>query len=93
MLVYFMWGVSEVLKCFEEVVFICEYKYDGQRVQIYVLEGGEVKIFSRNQEDNIGKYLDIISCIFKIKFLLVIFFILDIEVVVWDWEKKQIQLF
>ncbi|KAM6154137.1 DNA ligase 1 isoform 2-T2 [Erethizon dorsatum] len=86
-------GVSEVLKRFEEAAFTCEYKYDGQRAQIHVLEGGEVKIFSRNQEDNTGKYPDIISRIPKIKLPSVTSFILDTEAVAWDQEKKQIQPF
>ncbi|XP_052026815.1 DNA ligase 1 isoform X4 [Apodemus sylvaticus] len=86
-------GVREVLKRFEEVDFTCEYKYDGQRAQIHVLEGGEVKIFSRNQEDNTGKYPDIISRIPKIKHPSVTSFILDTEAVAWDREKKQIQPF
>lgn len=86
-------GVREVLKRFEEVDFTCEYKYDGQRAQIHVLEGGEVKIFSRNQEDNSGKYPDIISRIPKIKHPSVTSFILDTEAVAWDREKKQIQPF
>nr|KAF6410311.1 DNA ligase 1 [Rousettus aegyptiacus] len=86
-------GVSEVLKRFEEAAFTCEYKYDGQRAQIHVLEGGEVKIFSRNQEDNTGKYPDIISRIPKIKLPSVTSFILDAEAVAWDREKKQIQPF
>nr|XP_060507589.1 DNA ligase 1 isoform X2 [Panthera onca] len=86
-------GVSEILKRFEEAAFTCEYKYDGQRAQIHVLEGGEVKIFSRNQEDNTGKYPDIISRIPKIKLPSVTSFILDTEAVAWDGEKKQIQPF
>ncbi|XP_023564317.1 DNA ligase 1 [Octodon degus] len=86
-------GVSEVLKRFDEAAFTCEYKYDGQRAQIHVLEGGEVKIFSRNQEDNTGKYPDIISRIPKIKLPSVTSFILDTEAVAWDPEKKQIQPF
>ncbi|XP_062966472.1 DNA ligase 1 isoform X1 [Cynocephalus volans] len=86
-------GVSEILKRFEEAAFTCEYKYDGQRAQIHVLEGGEVKIFSRNQEDNTEKYPDIISRIPKIKLPSVTSFILDTEAVAWDQEKKQIQPF
>ncbi|XP_058385706.1 DNA ligase 1 [Diceros bicornis minor] len=86
-------GVSEVLKRFEEAAFTCEYKYDGQRAQIHVLEGGEVKIFSRNQEDNTGKYPDVISRIPKIKLPSVTSCILDTEAVAWDREKKQIQPF
>ena len=57
------------------------------------LEGGEVKIFSRNQEDNTGRYPDIISRIPKIKLPSVTSFILDTEAVAWDREKKQIQPF
>uniref|UniRef100_A0A2K5D4Y2 DNA ligase n=1 Tax=Aotus nancymaae TaxID=37293 RepID=A0A2K5D4Y2_AOTNA len=86
-------GVSEVLKRFEEAAFTCEYKYDGQRAQIHALESGEVKIFSRNQEDNTGKYPDIISRIPKIKLPSVTSFILDTEAVAWDREKQQIQPF
>ncbi|XP_066127761.1 DNA ligase 1 isoform X1 [Saccopteryx bilineata] len=86
-------GVSEVLKRFEQAAFTCEYKYDGQRAQIHVLEGGEVKVFSRNQEDNTGKYPDIISRIPKVKRPSVTSFILDTEAVAWDREKKQIQPF
>ncbi|EQB77888.1 DNA ligase 1 [Camelus ferus] len=86
-------GVGEVLKLFEEAAFTCEYKYDGQRAQIHLLEGGEVRIFSRNQEDNTGRYPDVISRVPKIKLPSVTSFILDTEAVAWDQEKKQIQPF
>ncbi|XP_020859767.1 DNA ligase 1 isoform X1 [Phascolarctos cinereus] len=86
-------GIGEVLKRFEESAFTCEYKYDGQRAQIHVLANGDVKIFSRNQEDNTGRYPDVISRIPKMKHPSVISCILDAEAVAWDRVKKQIQPF
>lgn len=35
-------------------------------LQIHILESGEVRVFSRNQEDNTSKYPDIISRIPKV---------------------------
>ncbi|KAG7319695.1 hypothetical protein KOW79_016838 [Hemibagrus wyckioides] len=86
-------GVGEVMKRFDEAAFTCEYKYDGERAQIHILESGEVRIFSRNQEDNTTKYPDIISRIPQIKQKSVLSCVLDSEVVAWDREKKQIQPF
>ncbi|XP_026168976.1 DNA ligase 1 [Mastacembelus armatus] len=86
-------GVSEVMKKFDEAAFTCEYKYDGERAQIHILESGEVRIFSRNQEDNTSKYPDIISRIPKVKKDSVVSCVLDSEAVAWDREKKQIQPF
>ncbi|XP_068959410.1 DNA ligase 1 [Petaurus breviceps papuanus] len=86
-------GIGEVLKRFEESAFTCEYKYDGQRAQIHVLANGDVKIFSRNQEDNTGRYPDVISRIPKIKHPSVVSCILDSEAVAWNRAKKQIQPF
>ncbi|XP_064612505.1 DNA ligase 1-like isoform X2 [Liolophura sinensis] len=83
-------GVSEVLKRFENADFTCEYKYDGERAQIHILEGGEIRIYSRNSEDNTSKYPDIIGrlpsvCKDSLKSC-----VIDTEAVAWDNEKKQI---
>uniref|UniRef100_A0A8C6SBN2 DNA ligase n=1 Tax=Neogobius melanostomus TaxID=47308 RepID=A0A8C6SBN2_9GOBI len=86
-------GVGEVMKKFDEAAFTCEYKYDGERAQIHILESGEVRVFSRNQEDNTTKYPDIISRIPKVKKESVVSCVLDSEAVAWDREKKQIQPF
>uniref|UniRef100_A0A8C7ZEV0 DNA ligase n=1 Tax=Oryzias sinensis TaxID=183150 RepID=A0A8C7ZEV0_9TELE len=86
-------GVGEVMKKFDEAAFTCEYKYDGERAQIHILESGEVRIFSRNQEDNTSKYPDIIARIPKVKKESVVSCVLDSEAVAWDHEKKQIQPF
>ncbi|XP_062448980.1 DNA ligase 1 [Rhea pennata] len=86
-------GVGELLKRFEEVAFTCEYKYDGERAQIHILENGAVYIYSRNQENNTSKYPDIITRIPKVKKASVQSCILDAEAVAWDPEKKQIQPF
>ncbi|XP_074545458.1 DNA ligase 1 [Halichoeres trimaculatus] len=86
-------GVGEVMKKFDEAAFTCEYKYDGERAQIHILENGEVRIFSRNQEDNTSKYPDIIARIPKVKKDSVVSCVLDSEAVAWDREKKQIQPF
>ena len=86
-------GVQEVLTRFENCRFTCEWKYDGERAQIHLHEGGKVNIFSRNQEDNTTKFPDIIA---RLKSSLTEGLksaVLDCEAVAWDREKKSIQPF
>ncbi|XP_070582691.1 DNA ligase 1 [Erythrolamprus reginae] len=83
-------GIGEVLKRFEEAAFTCEYKYDGERAQIHILENGEVHIYSRNQENNTTKYPDIVTRVPKVKNSTVKSCILDAEAVAWDPISKQI---
>ncbi|KAK2160789.1 hypothetical protein LSH36_127g15023 [Paralvinella palmiformis] len=83
-------GVHEVLQRFEDSAFTCEYKYDGERAQIHILENGKIHVYSRNQEDNTSKYPDIITRIPSIMKDTVKSAIIDSEAVAWDREKNQI---
>ncbi|XP_057372551.1 DNA ligase 1-like [Daphnia carinata] len=85
-------GVGEVLQKFESTKFTCEWKYDGERAQIHLLENGEVRIYSRNQENNTSKYPDIISRFqsWIAPSASVRSAIIDSEAVAWDTEKKTI---
>lgn len=85
-------GVADVLQKFESTKFTCEWKYDGERAQIHLLDGGEVRIYSRNQENNTSKYPDIIS---RFQSWInpstpVQSAIIDSEAVAWDTEKQHI---
>ena len=68
-------GVQEVLDKMDKsgAKFTCEWKYDGERAQIHLLEDSSIRIYSRNQEDNTSKYPDIIQ---RYKFLPLLFEIL-----------------
>ncbi|KAF8898762.1 hypothetical protein BD779DRAFT_1485423 [Infundibulicybe gibba] len=50
-------AIGEVLDRFENQRFTCEYKYDGERAQVY----GTVSVFSRNSEDMSKKYPDLVE--------------------------------
>ncbi|EFJ43817.1 ATP-dependent DNA ligase [Volvox carteri f. nagariensis] len=84
-------GVGEVLEKFTDTEFTVEYKYDGERAQVHVMEGGKtVHIFSRNAENNTPKYPDIVA---RLRGLLkphVQSIVFDSEAVAYDPEKKKI---
>ncbi|XP_046856445.1 DNA ligase 1-like isoform X2 [Xenia sp. Carnegie-2017] len=83
-------GVEEVFKRFEDASFTCEYKYDGERAQIHVLNRNDIRIYSRNQENNTSKYPDVVARMAKVLKEDVTSCIIDSEAVAWDQEKKQI---
>ena len=86
-------GVSDVLSRFEKSAFTCEYKYDGERAQIHVLDNGQVNIYSRNQENNTSKYPDIVERIPGALKDSVQSCVIDTEAVAWDQEKNRIMPF
>lgn len=96
-------SISEVLDRFEGKRFTCEYKYDGERVQIHYVapnssiefptidtKAGIAKIFSRNSEELSPKYPDILAALDKWVKPGVESFVLDCEAVAWDREEKRV---
>lgn len=86
-------GVTQVLERFHGENFTCEFKYDGERAQIHVLEDGTVHIFSRNQEDNTSKYPEVVRRLPTALAPSTRTCILDSEAVAWDRETGTIQPF
>ncbi|KAG7656928.1 DNA ligase ATP-dependent C-terminal [Arabidopsis suecica] len=82
--------VDLILEKFKDTVFTAEYKYDGERAQIYYMEDGTVEIFSRHAERNTGKYPDVALVLSRLKKPTVKSFILDCEVVTFNREKEKI---
>ena len=85
-------GVREVLKRFENMEFTTEFKYDGERAQVrhdpnpqvHRLSDGTVNIYSRNHENNTGKYPDIIKRLTSALSEGTTDFIIDSECVAYD---------
>ncbi|GLT80757.1 hypothetical protein SLA2020_521800 [Shorea laevis] len=83
-------GVQEIVNKFQDIEFVCEYKYDGERAQIHYMDNGSVEIYSRNAERNTGKFPDVVTAIARFKKSDVRSFVLDCELVAYDREKKKI---
>jgi len=82
-------GVQEVLDKFTGIKFTCEFKYDGERAQIHMLENGEIHVYSRNGESNTTKYPDVITTMPQaLKKKGMTSFIIDSEVVAYDLKKQ-----
>ncbi|CDR98034.1 DNA ligase I, putative [Babesia bigemina] len=75
------------------VAFTCEYKYDGERVQLHMMEGRKVRIFSRSMENICEKYPDVIESFLICVKPTVMNCIIDLEVVAYDPENGKIMPF
>lgn len=91
-------SIGEILDRFQGEEFTCEYKYDGERAQVHLLNDGTLRIYSRNSEDMSERYPDLVGITKDFlkrtdddmstdtpKSL-----ILDCEVVAWDREANKI---
>ncbi|KAI0979049.1 hypothetical protein GJ496_003714 [Pomphorhynchus laevis] len=85
-------SVDEILRRFENGKFVCEYKYDGERAQIHLISQQDVRIFSRNSEDNTTKFPDVVDFVHKAVIDKSTFknAVLDSEIVAYDRNTKQI---
>lgn len=82
--------IGDVLTRLQGLAFTMEYKYDGERAQVHLLDDGTVKIFSRNSEDNTEKYADLREIVHTAVVPGVTSLIVDAEVVAYDREKGQL---
>lgn len=95
-------SMREIVSRFEGQWISCDYKYDGERVQIHKCPDGRIFVSSRNLENMSNKYPDIPDKINKIIELNskngdstasthpLSSFVLDCEAVAWDKCEKRI---
>nr|XP_019044125.1 DNA ligase 1 [Kwoniella bestiolae CBS 10118]OCF23055.1 DNA ligase 1 [Kwoniella bestiolae CBS 10118] len=83
-------AIGEVLDRFEGKEFTCEYKYDGERAQVHLLEDGSIAVFSRNSENMSAKYPDLVQQVPRAIKPSVKSFVIDAEAVAYDLETKKI---
>lgn len=86
-------AIGEVLDRFENQHFTCEYKYDGERAQVHMLENGTVGVFSRNSEDMSKKYPDLVDQLPKCIKETTKSFVLDAEAVAIDRTTLKLMPF
>lgn len=85
-------SISEILDTLQGKKFTCEYKYDGERAQLHLLQDGKLRVYSRNSEDMTERYPDLVGVIESLKEQNpdIKSVILDTECVAWDVDQKKI---
>ncbi|CAB9520408.1 DNA ligase 1 [Seminavis robusta] len=83
-------SVQEVLKRLNGQRFTLEYKYDGERAQVHILQDGKSKVFSRNLLDTSEKYPEATKYVEEAADDSVKSCVLDTEVVAYDQKKDKL---
>lgn len=83
-------SITEVLDRFQGLHFTSEYKYDGERAQVHLLDDGSMRIYSRNGENMTERYPEINITDFLRDLSTTKSLILDCEAVAWDKEQQRI---
>ena len=83
-------SITAILDKFSGRLFTLEYKYDGERAQIHRTKDGRIKVYSRNSEDNTGKYPDLVSRLKRYEVEGATDWIIDCEAVAWDRAERRL---
>merc|ERR1711920_1034901 len=83
-------GIPEVVQRLAGKRFTGEWKYDGERAQIHVVDKDTIKVYSRNSENMTEKYPDVIQVVKDALADSVESCIIDSEVVAWDVTNARI---
>lgn len=83
-------SIQEVLKRLNGLKFTIEYKYDGERAQVHMLNNGTTKVFSRNLLDTSDKYPEVPLFVKEAATNKVQSFVLDTEVVAYNNKTNQL---
>merc|ERR1719424_757301 len=83
-------GIPEVVERLAGKRFTAEWKYDGERAQIHIVDRNTIKVYSRNSENMTEKYPDVIQVIKDALADTCQSGIIDSEVVAWDVTNHRI---
>merc|ERR1719502_1387715 len=83
-------GIPEVVQRLAGKRFTAEWKYDGERAQIHIVDRNNIKVYSRNSENMTEKYPDVIQVVKDALTDDCQNGIIDSEVVAWDVDNAKI---
>lgn len=83
-------GIPEVVQRLAGKRFTGEFKYDGERAQIHILDRNTIHVYSRNSENMTEKYPDVIQVVKDALTDDCQSGMIDSEVVAWDVDNQRI---